>query len=104
MRRSVLAVCGVLTAFVFSTSLRADDPPGFRPIFDGKSLEGWKGNDKFWRVENGSIVAESTPDNPCKANEFLTWQDGQVDDFTLKLEFKLTGSDARHGPISSRDR
>ena len=26
-------------------------------------------------------------------NEFLTWQDGQLDDFTLKLEFKLTGSD-----------
>jgi hypothetical protein len=93
MRRSVVTACGLLTAFLFSTSAKAEDPPGFRPIFDGKSLEGWKGNDKFWRVENGAIVAESTPENPCKTNEFLVWDQGRIDDFTLRLEFKLTGSD-----------
>ena len=93
MRRSVLAACCLLFAIGFSTSLQAEDPPGFRLIFDGKSLDAWKGDEKFWRVENGVIVGESTPDNPCKANTFLTWAQGDVDDFTLKLEFKLTASD-----------
>ena len=93
MRRSVLAACCLLFAIGFSTSLQAEDPPGFRPIFDGKSLDAWKGDEKFWRVENGVIVGESTPDNPCKANTFLTWAQGDVDDFTLKLEFKLSASD-----------
>ncbi len=52
------------------------------------------GDTKFWRVENGTIVAESTPDNPCKANTFLIWDRGrQLDDFTLRLEFRLTASD-----------
>lgn len=30
------------------------------PLFDGVSLKGWDGNPKFWRVENGAIVGEST--------------------------------------------
>ncbi len=94
MRRSAVAACGLMIAIVCSTSLRAEDPPGFRSIFDGKSLEGWKGDETFWHVENGAIVAESTAEKPCKTNTFLTWDQGELDDFTLKLEFKLTASDA----------
>jgi hypothetical protein len=30
--------------------------------FDGKTLEGWDGDPTFWRVENGAIVGESTPE------------------------------------------
>ena len=29
------------------------DEPGFQAIFDGKTLTGWEGDPKYWRVENG---------------------------------------------------
>ncbi|MBL64146.1 MAG: glycosyl hydrolase, partial [Opitutae bacterium] len=30
---------------------------GFISLFDGKSLKGWEGKKKFFRVEDGAIVA-----------------------------------------------
>ena len=62
---------------------------GFKPIFDGRSLEGWDGNPKFWRVEEGAITGEATPANPCRENTFLIWRGGEPADFELRLEFKL---------------
>ena len=44
----------------------------------------------FWRVENGEIVAQSTPEKVVKANTFLVWKGGTVKDFEIKAEFKLT--------------
>ena len=40
--------------------LTPDDTTGFTRIFDGASLAGWDGDATFWRVENGSVVGEST--------------------------------------------
>ena len=41
------------------------------PLFDGKSLEGWRGDEKFWSVENGEIVGRSTAENPCTTTTYL---------------------------------
>ncbi len=67
-----------------------DDDEGFEPIFDGKSLAGWEGDPAFWRVENGAIVAESTPERPVERNTFLVWRGGALRDFELKLEYRLS--------------
>ena len=67
-----------------------DDGDGFAPIFDGKSLEGWDFDPKFWRVEDGAITGESTADKKVEYNTFCIWERGEDDDFELKLEFKLT--------------
>ena len=64
---------------------------GFQPIFDGKSLAGWDGDPKFWRVENGAIVGQTTTDKQPEQNTFLIWRGGSPADFELKLQFKLTG-------------
>src|SRR6187402_1886155 len=40
------------------------DRDGYISLFDGVSLKGWDGNPRFWRVENGAIVGESSPENP----------------------------------------
>ncbi len=71
-----------------------DDTTGFTSIFDGKTLTGWDGDTKFWRVENGALVGESTPDNPVKQNNFLIWRGGTVKDFELKIEFRLNGANS----------
>jgi len=37
----------------------AKDEEGFRPLFDGKSFDGWKVNEntpKSWKIENGLLV------------------------------------------------
>ncbi|MBI1353076.1 MAG: DUF1080 domain-containing protein [Acidobacteria bacterium] len=66
------------------------DEPGFRPIFDGKTLDGWKGDPTYWRVENGSLVGEITPQTVVKSNTFIIWQDGRPRDFELKLDYRIT--------------
>jgi hypothetical protein len=71
-----------------------DDTEGFVSIFDGKSLTGWDGDTNFWRVENGEIVGETTPEKVMKQNSFLIWRGEKVRDFELKLEFRLNGTNS----------
>ena len=66
------------------------DEPGFEAIFDGRTLEGWRGNPTYWRVENGALVGEITPQTIVKSNTFIIWQGGKPRDFELKLEFRIT--------------
>ena len=60
-------------------------------LFDGVSLKGWDGNPKFWRVEDGAIVGESTPTNPS-GNSYIVYRDLEAKDFTLKFEIKVEGN------------
>ena len=66
------------------------DEHGFQPIFDGKSLNGWEGDQKYWRVENGSLVGEITADTVLKSNTFIVWRGGRPRDFDLKLDYRIT--------------
>ncbi|MFM9000670.1 MAG: family 16 glycoside hydrolase [Opitutia bacterium] len=60
------------------------------PLFDGRTLNGWEGDAKVWRVEDGVIVGGSMQGNP--RNEFLTTK-GKYFNFRLKLEYRLTGTE-----------
>jgi hypothetical protein len=71
-----------------------DDNTGFVSIFDGKSLQGWDGDTRFWRVENGEIVGETSPTNVVTQNNFLIWRGGVLRDFELKLEFRMNGTNS----------
>ena len=66
------------------------DEPGFQSIFDGKSLKGWEGHAKYWRVENGVMVGEITPETVIKSNTFIIWRGGTVKDFELKVDYRIT--------------
>ncbi len=70
----------------------------FQKIFDGKSLEGWNALDmSYWSVRDGAITAESTDNHPCKQNQFLVWQGGDVADFEVKLKFRVKGNGCNSG-------
>jgi hypothetical protein len=71
-----------------------DDNTGFRQIFDGRTLTGWDGDPRFWRVENGAIVGESTPNAKIDDNTFLIWRGGTLKDFELKIDFHLGGTNS----------
>ncbi len=92
MRYAMLLTSCLLLA-ALATPSWADDT-GFRPIFDGKTLDGWDGNPDFWRVEDGAIVGQTTAENPTKGNTFLIWRGGEPGDFELKVEFKLVNGNS----------
>lgn len=66
----------------------ADSSDGFKPIFNGKDLTGWEGETKIWSVRDGSIVGD-TANVSLKTNTFLIWRDGTVDDFVLRLKYRI---------------
>ena len=93
---ALILVGGSLTAFgqlsaqqVYPTSAEKDDT-GFRQIFDGKTLSGWEGDPKYWRVENGCLVGEITPETLLKENTFIIWRGGTTRNFELKVEFRVS--------------
>jgi hypothetical protein len=75
-------------------ALALDDRTGFEAIFDGKTLKGWDGDPQFWRVENETIIGESTAEKPVKVNTFLIWRGGQPKDFELKLEYRMNSTNS----------
>ncbi len=78
-------------AFTMPDPYNFADHDGYVSLFDGATLKGWDGNPKFWRVENGAIVGESTPQNPS-GNTYLVYRDMVAKDFTAKFEIKVEGS------------
>src|SRR6476646_9386197 len=58
-------------------------------LFDGKTLTGWEGDAKTWRVEDGAIVGGSL-ETTVPRNEFLCTLK-TYGDFELKVKFKLLG-------------
>lgn len=66
------------------------DEPGFKSIFDGKTLNGWEGDSKYWRVADGSMIGEITPETLIKSNTFIIWRGGTVKDFELKVDYRFS--------------
>ena len=59
-----------------------------------RRLNGWDGDPRFWRVENGEIVGETTAEKVVTLNNFLIWRGGTVKDFELKVEFRMNGTNS----------
>ncbi|MGC4037174.1 MAG: DUF1080 domain-containing protein [Chitinophagaceae bacterium] len=72
-----------------TSATAASSGDGFVSMFDGKTLNGWKGDTVYWRAENGEIIGEETPDKQLKNNSFLIWTGGEPSDFEFKAEFKI---------------
>jgi len=68
----------------------AGDEPGFASMFDGKSLNGWEGDPKYWSVRDGVMTGEITPETVIKSNTFLIWRGGSPRDFELKVDYRIT--------------
>ncbi len=71
-----------------------------KKLFDGKSLDGWEGDLKTWRVEDGAITGGSL-ETMVPRNEFLCTTK-TYGDFELKLSFKLTGDKNANAGVQIR--
>jgi hypothetical protein len=71
-------------------ALAAALPAAPETLFDGKSLAGWEGDPKWWRVEDGALTGGSRTEK-VPHNYFLATQ-RSFQNFDLRLRLKLTGT------------
>ena len=95
MRILMQHLSGLLLACLLASPLAAASDE-WQSLFDGKTLNGWSGDPRFWSVEDGAIVGRSTPENPCTRTTYLH-RDGAFEDFELVFEIKLEGATANSG-------
>lgn len=94
---ATMLACVVASALVAQRPVpltEETETAGFQSIFDGKTLDGWDGDPKFWSVGNGVIVGQSTVDTPVELNTFLIWRGGAPGDFELKLEYRIDSTNS----------
>lgn len=82
--KTTLAILALLTSLAHAEE---------KSLFNGKDLSGWEGLEGFWSVQDGAITAKATAANPVPQNTFLIWKDGEVSDFTLTFNYKMTPGD-----------
>ena len=68
---------------------------GIQTLFDGKTLEGWNGDSKVFRVEDMAIIGGQLKEK-IPHNFFLSSKD-EYADFELRLEFRLIGEATNAG-------
>lgn len=76
------------------------DEEGFVPIFDGKSLRGWRGDAKLW-IPEGRVLVGRSPG--ISHNDFLV-SEREWGDFELRLQFRMVDGKGNSGiQIRSRE-
>ncbi len=65
---------------------------GMKKIFNGKDLTGWDGDPRLWKVKDGVIHGETTPENKANGNTFIIWKEGKTKDFELRLSFRCNAT------------
>lgn len=93
-RPSVLNFLGVAMLALAALGKANGQDDGFKSLFDGKTLERWEGNPKFWSVKDGAITGQTTDTNKTEGNTFIIWRGGDVKDFELKLQFRIVGGNS----------
>lgn len=95
-----------VTTLGFAIQLRAAEPAAegeWTPLFNGKTFDGWEGDQKVFRIEDGAVVGGSLKE-PLKHNEFLATTQ-EYGDFELRLKVRLVGPEASaNGGIQIRSR
>ena len=61
---------------------------GYARIFNGKNLNGWTGNRKYWSVKDGAITGVT--DGSLKMNRFITWNGSTIRNFELHVKVKVS--------------
>jgi hypothetical protein len=102
MQRLTKPLCLLVVLSIAGGAAASDE--GFKPIFDGKTLHGWDGDPKLWRVEDGVITGQTTAENPAQGNTFLIWRGGKPADFELKVEFRMPDAGFANSGVQYRSR
>jgi putative membrane-bound dehydrogenase-like protein len=101
MKFSVLLLSTLLLA---GSATAAEPPPpkGAKAVslFDGKSLDGWEGNPKLWKVADGAIAGGSLTEQ-VEHNDFLASRKPYAN-FILRMKLRLRGTGFVNSGIQMR--
>jgi len=90
---SRILFASLFTALLFSSVSIAQSAEGVS-LFNGKTLEGWRGREDLWSVENGAIVGKTSADKPITKNTFLIWDGEAPADFELRITYWIEGGNS----------
>jgi len=80
---AMLVTCAVAPAM--AQGQQAPVPAGFTSMFDGKTLNGWKGDPTIWSVRDGAITGSS--DTPISANTYLIYEKPYAN-FEIRFKYR----------------
>jgi hypothetical protein len=83
------ALPSAVLAVAVCVSMSFADDDGFKPIFNGKTLDGWVGSAEHWCVEDGAITGIVSAEKPIKRAMYLFWRGGKPGDFELRAEYRF---------------
>jgi hypothetical protein len=92
MLRSLALALTLLAANFADGVLGADKQPpeGFRPLFDGKSLNGWvvpEGDNGHWKVLDGVIDYDAESESSSRDKNL--WTEEEFGDFVLRIDWRI---------------
>ncbi|HEV8130323.1 MAG TPA: family 16 glycoside hydrolase, partial [Acidobacteriota bacterium] len=70
MKRMLLPILIFITAVAVGQISPQEKKEGFRPLFNGKNLDGWDGDPRLWKMVDGVVVG-STEGVSLDHNSFL---------------------------------
>ena len=82
------------------------DAAGFVSLFDGKTLNGWRGDPRYWSVQDGALTGGS--EQPIEKNNWLI-SDKSYANFELRFKYRFktqsgnSGMHIRSGVTSEKD-
>ena len=109
MRCTGMVVAGMVAFLMVAAARAGEAEEGFKPLFDGKSLDGWvvKGKEidvkrKMWTVDNGTILADSMK---WRGHDYV-WlcTKEEYGDFVLRLKFQAYRDNKGNSGIQVRSR
>jgi hypothetical protein len=91
-----VAIGLVMTALAMVAPSRALDADDFRPLFNGKNLDGWEASHaELWSVHDAMIIGKQQR-NQLKKNAFLATKE-KYSDFILKASVRLVKDEGNSG-------
>jgi hypothetical protein len=84
----------VLASLAVSAVLACAQESGFKSLFNGDDLTGWRGNPELWSVRDGAITGVTKAEPKLTHNTFLVWTNGEVADFELRLSYKIVNGNS----------
>jgi putative heme-binding domain-containing protein len=82
------------TLFVLGSMIAGAQSDDFKPLFNGKDLDGWDGNPEIWSVGDGVITGKTSGPGQLEYNQFLIWRGGEMKNFELRAKVKATGNNS----------
>ena len=91
---AVILLLGLTMSAVAQERHSIDAESGFASLFDGKTLDGWQGDEQFWRVEGGVLIGQTTKEITTAKNTFLVYGQKEFGDFELRFSYRVHGGNS----------